>query len=51
MTKEMLEEDILCMIEDLAWWIKENLDDTPLIFRNDQRQEELYKQVKEFRND
>lgn len=46
------DEDLECAIEDLAWWIKENLDDpVPLIFRNLKLQEQLYKQVKEFRNE
>lgn len=45
------DEDLECAIEDLAWWIKENLDGTPLIFRNLKLQEKLYKQVEEFRNE
>ena len=51
---ELLEEDLRCAIEercaieDLAWWIKENLDDCPIIFRNDQLQAKLYKTYKEY---
>lgn len=45
------DEDLEYAIEDLAWWIKENLDGTPLIFRNLKLQEQLYKQVEEFRNE
>lgn len=42
-------EDLQCVIEDLAWWIKENLDDCPLIFRNLKIQEQLYKTVDEYK--
>lgn len=45
------DEDLECAIEDLAWWIKGNLDGTPLIFRNLKLQEQLYKQVEEFRSE
>lgn len=45
---EMLEEDLQCVIEDLAWWIKENLDGCPVVFRNDQLQEKLYKTYNEY---
>lgn len=45
------EEDLECAIEDMAWWVKENLDDpVPVIFRNDQIQAKFYKLVKEYRN-
>ena len=45
-------EDLECAIEDIAWWVKENLDEpVPLIFRNDKIQEKFYKLVKEYRND
>lgn len=43
------EEDLQCAIEDLAWWIKENLDGCPLIFRNLKIQEQLYKTVDEYK--
>lgn len=45
------EEDLECAIEDMAFWVKENLDDpVPVIFRNDQIQARFYKLVKEYRN-
>ena len=43
------EEDLECALEDMAYWVAQNLDDTvPLIFRNDQVQEKFYKLVKEY---
>lgn len=45
------DEDLECVIEDLAWWVKENLDGTPLIFRNLKLQEKLYKTVEEYRDE
>jgi len=44
-------ENLQVAIEDLAWWIKENLDGCPMIFRNDQLQAALYKQVEEYRDE
>lgn len=43
------DEDLECALEDLAWWIKENLDGCPLIFRNLKLQEKLYKTVDEYK--
>lgn len=43
------EEDLECALEDMAWYIKEQFDDTPVIFRNDQIQEKFYKLVDEYR--
>lgn len=44
------DEDLEVAIEDLAWWIRNNLDDpVPLIFRNQKLQEKLYKQVQEYK--
>ena len=44
------EEDLECAIEDMAWWVKENLDDpVPVIFRNDQIQQKFYELVKAYR--
>ena len=46
------EEDLECAIEDMAWWVKENLDDpVPVIFRNDQIQAKFNKLVKEYRSE
>ena len=45
------EEDLECALEDLAWWAKEQFDETPLIFRNDLIQEKFYKLVEEYRNE
>jgi hypothetical protein len=45
------EEDLECAIEDLAWYIKEQFVDCPLIFRNTELQNKLYKQVKEYRDE
>ena len=44
------EEDLECALEDMAYWVAQNLDDpVPLIFRNDQIQEKFYKLVKEYK--
>lgn len=44
------EEDLNCALEDMAYWVAQNLDEpVPLIFRNDKIQERFYKLVKEFR--
>lgn len=43
------EEDLECTLEDMAYWVAQNLDDAPLIFRNDQVQEKFYKLVKEYK--
>lgn len=52
MRKEYAEEDLQCALEDMAYWVAQNLDDpVPLIFRNDQVQAVFYKLVKEFRNE
>ena len=51
MRKEYAEEDLQCALEDIAYWTAQNLDKVPLIFRNDQIQEQYYKLVKEFRSE
>ena len=52
MRKEYAEEDLQCALEDMAYWTAQNLDDpVPLIFRNDQIQEQYCKLVKEFRSE
>lgn len=44
------DEDLVCAIEDIAYWVANNLDEpVPMIFRNDQIQERFYKLVKEYR--
>lgn len=46
------EEDLECALEDMAYWVTQNLDGpVPLIFRNDQVQEKFYKLVKEYKQD
>lgn len=45
------EEDLERALEDLAWWVKEQFDETPLIFRNDQIQEKFCKLVKGYRGE
>lgn len=46
------DEDLECAIEDLAWWIKNNLDEpVPLIFRNLKLQEKLYKTIEEYKDE
>lgn len=43
-------ENLQCALEDMAYWVAQNLDEpTPLIFRNDKVQEVFCKLVKEFR--
>ncbi len=42
-------EDLECALEDMAWYVAEQFDDTPCIFRNDQVQEKFYKLVKEYK--
>lgn len=39
------------MLEDIAWWIKEQLDGTPIIFSDEQTQDMLNKLVKEYRGE
>lgn len=52
MRKEYAEEDLQCALEDMAYWVAQNLDNpVPLIFRNDQVQAVFYKLVKEFRSE
>lgn len=52
MQSKYAEEDLQCALEDMAYWTAQNLDDpVPLIFRNDQIQEQFYKLVKEFRSE
>ena len=35
-------EDLACAVEDMAKWVADNLDDpVPLVFRNDQIQEDF----------
>ena len=47
MRKEYAEEDLQCALEDIAYWVAQNLDDqVPMIFRNDQVQEQYCKLVK-----
>lgn len=49
---EILQEDLQCALEDIAYWVAQNLDDqVPMIFRNDQVQEQYCKLVKEFRSE
>lgn len=48
--KDYAEEDLECLIEDIAYWIANNLDDKiPMISRNDQIQEKIYKYTKEYK--
>ena len=50
MDSKYAEEDLNCALEDMAYWVAQNLDEpVPLIFRNDKIQERFYKLVKEFR--
>ena len=50
---EILQEDLQCALEDIAYWTAHNLDNRvpPMIFRNDQVQEQYCKLVKEFRSE
>ena len=44
------EEDLQCALEDMAYWVAQNLDEpTPLVFRNLKIQEKFYNLVKEYR--
>lgn len=43
------DEDLECALEDMAWYVAEQFDDTPCIFRNDQIQEKFYKLVQEYK--
>lgn len=50
MDSKYAEENLQCAMEDMAYWVAQNLDEpVPLIFRNDKIQELFYKLVKEFR--
>lgn len=52
MCNEYAEEDLQCALEDMAYWTAKNLDNrVPMIFRNDQVQEQYCKLVKEFRSE
>lgn len=52
MRKEYVEEDLQCALEDMAYWVAQNLDGpVPLIFRNDEVQGEFYKLVEEFKSE
>ena len=49
-TKDYAEEDLECLIEDIAHWIANNLDgQIPMISRNDQIQNKIYKYTKEYK--
>lgn len=43
------DEDLECALEDMAYWVAQNLDETPLIFRNLKIQEKFYKLVEEYK--
>lgn len=48
--KDYAEEDLECLIEDIAYWIANNLDSQiPMISRNDQIQNKIYKYTKEYK--
>ena len=48
--KDYAEEDLECLIEDIAYWIANNLDgQIPMISRNDQIQNKIYKYTKEYK--
>lgn len=52
MRKEFAEEDLQCALEDMAYWVAQNLDDpVPLIFRNDEIQGAFHKLVGEFKSE
>lgn len=52
MRKEFAEEDLQCALEDMAYWVAQNLDEpVPLIFRNLEVQGAFYKLVKEFKSE
>ena len=48
---EILQEDLECALEDMAYWTAKNMHTVPLIFRNDQVQEQYCELVKEFRSE
>lgn len=49
-TKDYAEEDLECLIEDIAYWIANNIDgQIPMISRNDQIQNKIYKYTKEYK--
>ena len=49
-TKDYAKEDLECLIEDIAYWIANNLDyPVPMISRNDQIQNKIYKYTKEYK--
>lgn len=49
-TKSYAEEDLGCLIEDIAYWIANNIDgQIPMISRNDQIQNKIYKYTKEYK--
>lgn len=49
-TKDYAREDLECLIEDIAYWIANNLDDPiPMISRNDRIQNKIYKYTKEYK--
>ena len=48
---EILQEDLQCALEDMAYWTAKNMHSVPMIFRNDQVQEQYCKLVKEFRSE
>lgn len=49
-TKSYEEEDLECLIEDIAYWIANNIDGRiPMISRNDQIQNKIYKYTKEYK--
>lgn len=46
------DEDLVCAIEDIAYWVANNLDEpVPLVFRNDQIQERFDKLIHEYRHE
>lgn len=48
--KKYAEEDLECLIEDIAYWIANNIDgQIPMISRNDQIQNKIYKYTKEYK--
>ena len=50
---DILQVDLECALEDIAYWTAQNLDNRvpSMIFRNDQIQEQYCKLVKEFRSE
>ena len=51
MRNEYAEEDLQCALEDIAYWTAQNMQSVPIIFRNDQIQEQYCKLVNEFRSE